>query len=202
MASSSLSRVDSEAFRKLLAAKKKEKGWTLLETAKILGCSRKTAWNHLQPKCRTLVRSAYAARLAKQVPADAAVWDSAQKVRAGTALILAAWLKAEKAPDRRKLAYRLAAFITESAISLYGLSATTTNLATDYNAEPDTLMVTLRISYASICGSIIINFDRRRRERLGVVFCDTVGSVKLNDYLKKDLLHKIYSKVKSWQPAH
>lgn len=202
MASSSLSRDDSEAFRKLLVKKKKEKGWTLLDVSKILGCSRKTAWNHLQPKCRTFVRAVYAERLAKQVPADAVVWNAAQKVRAGTELILAAWLKAEKAPARRKLAYRLATFITESAISLYGLSATTTSLATDCNAEPDTLTVTLCVSYTRICGSIIINFDRQRRDRISLVFCNTDGGISHNSYLTKELLHKIYSKVKSWQPAH
>jgi predicted DNA-binding transcriptional regulator AlpA len=202
MTSSSLSRADSEVFRKLLAEKKKEKGWTLLEVAKILGCSRKTAWNHLQPKCRTFVRAVYAARLSKHVPPDAVAWDASQKVRAGTALILADWRKAEKAPARRKLANRLAAFITESAISLYGLSATTVNLVTDYNAEPDTLTVTLQVSHASVCGSIIINFDHRRRDRIGVVFCDTTGNVKFKDALNKELLQKIYRKVKSWQPAH
>ena len=202
MPSASLSKADSQTFRKLLAEKKKEKEWTLVAVARVLGCSRKTAWNHLRPQCRALVRASYARGLAAHLPEAAVIWNTSLKVRLGTEELTYAWHKAEKAPARRRVARRIAAFIAECAISLYNLPATTTILATDCCAEPDTLTVTLCVSRTRICGSIILNFERQRRDRIGVVFCNTEGAVRLNGHLEKDLLPKIFNKIRSWQLPH
>ena len=144
MPAATLSKADSSAFRKLLAALTAKNKWTLSQVADVLGCSRKTAWWHLQPSCKVRVRGTYADRLSASAPTADVTWSVKNRVRIGTAEIVAAWSKCSTVAQRRKLAYRLAIFISESAILLYGLPTTTLLVATDINAEPDSVTVTLR----------------------------------------------------------
>jgi hypothetical protein len=194
-----LSKADSAAFRKLLAELTAKNKWTLAKVATILGCSRKTAWCHLQPACQVRVRGVYADRLAGSAPTGGVAWSTKNRVRIGTAEIMAAWSKCATAAQRRKLAYRLAVFISECAILLHGIPTTTLLVATDINAEPDSVTVTLLIPRTRICGSVLIAFDRRQRDKLGVSFCDSAGNNFFKGFLHKELLPKLFTKLKSWQ---
>lgn len=199
MPAATLSKADSSAFRKLLAALTAKNKWTLSQVADVLGCSRKTAWWHLQPSCKVRVRGTYADRLSASAPTADVTWSVKNRVRIGTAEIVAAWSKCSTVAQRRKLAYRLAIFISESAILLYGLPTTTLLVATDINAEPDSVTVTLLLPRTRICGTILISFDRRQRRKINVSFCDAAGIIFFKGFLHKDLLPKLLSKLKSWQ---
>lgn len=199
MSALKLSKADSAAFRKLLRAKQLENKWTLAQVAAVLTCSRKTAWNYLQPGCKTRVRGVYAACLACHAKAEDVTWTSNSRVTIGTAAILAAWAKCTTAAARRKQAYRLAIFISECAILLYGIPTTTLLVATDINAEPDSVTVTLMLPRTRICGSLLIHFERNRPSKLLTSFCDSSGKVVFKGILSKDLLPKLFNKLKSWQ---
>lgn len=200
MPAATLSKADSSAFRKLLVALAAKNKWTLAQIATILGCSRKTAWYHMQPSCKVRVRGTYADRLSDAAPCGAAPWSTNNRVRIGTAEIMAAWSsKCATVAQRRKLAYRLAIFISESGILLYGLPTTTLLVATDINAEPDSVTVTLMIPRTRICGTMLFSFDRRQRDKINASFCDAAGNNFYKGFLHKDLPHKLFIKLKSWQ---
>lgn len=201
MPAATLSKADSSAFRRLLVAMTAKNKWTLAQVAAALGCSRKTAWCHLQPSCKVRVRGTYADRLAVGAPTGEVTWSAKNRVRIGTAEIMAAWRKCATVAQRRKLAYRLAIFVSESGILLYGLPTTTLLVATDINAEPDSVTVTLLIPRTRICGTMLFSFDRRQRDKINVSFCDAAGTNFYKGFLCKDLLPKLFSKLKSWQKA-
>lgn len=199
MSAARLSKVDSSSFRKLLVSKVKRHGWTLNQTSAILGCSRKTAWNHLRPDCRTRVRWSYADMLAKASAPEEVTWTNDERVRAGTAAILEAWGKCSTSAARRKVAYRLAIFICEVSVGIYKIPTTTMMVVSDVNEDPYSVTVTLMIPRTRICGTIIISFDRVRRSKIHAEFCNSAGKNFFKGFLDKDLFPRLFRKLKSWQ---
>jgi hypothetical protein len=108
----SLGSTGSAAFKQALCKKKAEKAWSYTDVARVLGCSRSTAINILRRGNGSKIKRAYADNLARYFD-GALPWSSEHRY---TTLINGygrEWKTADTSDKRRRLAYRLSAFVAE-----------------------------------------------------------------------------------------
>ncbi len=200
MARPTLSAADSDRFRECLVELRRKNDWSLSSVSRILGCCRKTAWTHLQPGCEARVKVSYARRLADYSGQEFS-WDPKNRLRMGLQGILSAWKEASISPLRRKVAWRLAIYLSEYAVIEHEM-VTSVCVVSGLQGNPSHLELVLQNPMSSAYGQLVIHFDAQERDTLALHFGSSESKVTFKGELSSSTFLNIINKIRSWKKKH
>lgn len=197
MAKPSLTVADSDKFRELLAESRRKHKWSLVETGVILGCTKRTVIRHLKDGCATRVRESYAVRLASFLGVEPP-WDTQHKIGVGLRGILNAWRDAANVAQQRRVAWRLAIFMSETAVVDYRFSAEA-KVIVGTAANPFSIEIVYKPQLSNESAKLIVHFEEANRSFLRLYAEMSNTKQKFNGILDKTTFIQILKKIRSWQ---
>lgn len=192
----------SSRFKERLRSIRQTHALSLVQVARILQCSRKTAWVLLTQTADTRqVRSLYAHRLADHYKQTAsALCVDPPRSRVGVVSMLDDWAVARTPARRRSVAGRLARFVQELAVISHGLTVVVRSY-TGIDGDPSRAVFELATPGRRDASSITLHLDAARRDSVEMIFTNPQGHNVYHGHLNQLHLGRLLKKSQACQPA-